>query len=46
MVKQSPKKVVKKQANTVDFEPNKMGLAVATTAVVLLTLVAVIAMQN
>jgi hypothetical protein len=46
MVKQSSKKVVKKQTDKVDFEPNKMGLTVATAAVVLLTLIAVLAMQG
>ncbi|MDN5274385.1 MAG: hypothetical protein JWP06_286 [Candidatus Saccharibacteria bacterium] len=45
MVKQSSKKVVKKQTHKVDFEPNKMALAVAATAAASLTLVAVIAMQ-
>lgn len=46
MVKQSSKKVVKKQAHKVDFEPNKMSLAIAATAAASLTLVAVIAMQT
>jgi hypothetical protein len=46
MVKKSSKKVVQKQAAKVDFEPNKMGLAIAATAASCLTLVAVIAMQG
>jgi len=46
MVKQSSKKIVKKQTNKVDFEPNKMALAVASMAAASLTLIAVIAMQG
>ncbi len=45
MVKKAIKKPVKKSAQKVDFEPNKMGLAVATFAVVTLVLLAVITMQ-
>ena len=46
MVKKSSTKTVKKQAPKLDFEPNKMALAVAATAASSLTLVAVIAMQG
>jgi hypothetical protein len=46
MVKQSSKKPVKKQTKKVDFEPNKMGIAVAATASVSLVLLAVIAVSG
>jgi hypothetical protein len=45
MAKQSPKKTAKaaRKTNTVaDFEPNKVALAVATTAVVSLVLIVLI----
>jgi hypothetical protein len=46
MAKQTSKKVSKKTAKSkVDFEPNKMGLAVAILASVSLVLLALIAMQ-
>jgi hypothetical protein len=45
MVKQSSKKTTKKTVQRVDFEPNKMGLAIAALAAVSLVLVAVMAMQ-
>ena len=46
MVKQPSKKTVKKQTNKVDFEPNKMALAVSAMAAASLVLVAVIATQS
>jgi hypothetical protein len=46
MVKQSSKKIVKKQTDKVNFEPNKMALAVSATAAATLTLFAMISMQN
>ena len=46
MVKTAVKKQpAKKVAKKVDFEPNKMALAIATFAAVTLVLLAVIAMQ-
>jgi hypothetical protein len=46
MVKKAVKKQpAQKSAKKVDFEPNKMGLAVAAFAAVSLVLLAVIAMQ-
>jgi hypothetical protein len=46
MVEKAVKKQpAKKSAKKVDFEPNKMALAVATFAAVTLVLLAVIAMQ-
>jgi DNA-binding LacI/PurR family transcriptional regulator len=46
MVKQSTKNPVKKTAKKVDYEPNKMGFAVAAMSAVILVLVAVIATQG
>jgi hypothetical protein len=44
LVKQSPKKKSARPSEKVDFEPNKMGLAVASVAAVSLVLIAIIAM--
>lgn len=43
MIKQPSKKPTKKTVKKVDFEPNKMTVAVAVLAVVCLVLVALIA---
>lgn len=44
MVQKTQKKAVKKQPAKVDYEPNKMGLAVASLAAVSLVLLAALAM--
>jgi hypothetical protein len=44
--KKQPKKVTKPSAKNVDFEPNKMGFAVAVLAAVSLTVLGLLAMYS
>lgn len=44
MAKRSTRKTTKKTSSNADFQPGKMGLAVAAAAAVSLTLFAVVAM--
>jgi len=44
MVQKTQKQTAKKQAKKVDYEPNKMGLAIASLASVSLLLLAAMAM--